>query len=145
MANHDKRYDCLWCHGLRRCSDGNDRKYFDWRKYHCHVTGSDDKCSDNLDHTLTTSRVQSLTSKTYSDKSRFSATQKQHPALQTFRTIVITLIITVLILSLVGFTGLYIYAYRHPTSPPGLWLIEHRPSTYISRFRNFTGINTESA
>ncbi|CAF4438685.1 unnamed protein product, partial [Rotaria magnacalcarata] len=62
---------------------------------------------------------------------------RQHSALYTLRTVVITLLITVLILSLTVIVSTYIYAYRHPTSPPGMWLLEHRPSNYIARFKNF--------
>lgn len=68
-----------------------------------------------------------------------------HSALSTFRTIVVTLLLTVLILSLVAFLGTYIYAYRYPTSPPGMWLLEHRPSTYIARFKRFTGASNDSS
>jgi hypothetical protein len=38
----------------------------------------------------------------------------------------------------------YIYAYRHPTSPAGMWLPEHRPSTYIVRFKCPTATNNDS-
>lgn len=68
----------------------------------------------------------------------------RHSTLATFRTIVVTLLSTVLILSIIAFFGTYIYAYRNPTSPPGMWLIEHRPSTYMARFKRFTGMNNES-
>lgn len=68
-----------------------------------------------------------------------------HSALATFRTIVVTLLLTVLILSLVVFLGTYVYAYRHPTSPPGMWLLEHRPSTYVARFKRFTGTSNDSS
>jgi len=47
--------------------------------------------------------------------------------------------LSVLILSLLALGVTYIYAYRHPTSPPGMWLLEHRPSNYIARFKRFSG------
>lgn len=35
-------------------------------------------------------------------------------------------------------------AYLHPASSPGIWLIEHRPSTYIVDFKGYTDANSES-
>jgi len=69
------------------------------------------------------------------------SSSRQNTAFQTFRTILITLLLSVLILSLITLAVTYIYAYRNPTSPVGMWLLEHRPSNYIARFKRFTGSN----
>jgi len=95
--------------------------------------------SDNTNHFLLTPSVVHL------DKIQPYVSSRQHSALYTFRTIVVTLLTTVLILSLIAFFGSYIYAYRHPTSPPGIWLLEHRPSNYIARFKRFSSMNNDSS
>jgi len=148
LANRGKRYNCSWCDDIQKCSDGYDRSRHQWMQAQCHRLALEDTCSNNFEdifddhHFLSSSS--SLSSVINLNEIQPYITSRQHSTLSTFRTIVVTLLITVLILSLIAFLGTYIYAYRHPTSPPGMWLIEHRPSTYIARFKRFTGTNNDS-
>ncbi len=148
LANRGKRYNCSWCDDIQKCSDGYDRSRHQWMQAQCHRLALEDTCLNNLedifdDHRFLSSSS-SLSSVINLNEIQPYITSRQHSTLSTFRTIVVTLLITVLILSLIAFLGTYIYAYRHPTSPPGMWLIEHRPSTYIARFKRFTGTNNDS-
>jgi len=147
LANRGKRYNCSWCEDLQKCSDGYDRSRQQWIKAQCHRFASADTCSNHFEMPLY--RARSNYPSTMIPLPRFNDIQSdftsyRNSTLATFRTIVVTLLLTVLILSIVAFFGTYIYAYRNPTSPPGMWLIEHRPSTYIARFKRFTGMNNES-
>lgn len=147
LANRGKRYNCSWCDDIQKCSDGYDRSRQQWIKAQCHRFASADTCSNHFEMPLY--RARSNYPSTMIPLPRFNDIQSdftsyRNSTLATFRTIVVTLLLTVLILSIVAFFGTYIYAYRNPTSPPGMWLIEHRPSTYIARFKRFTGMNNES-
>ncbi len=148
LANRGKRYNCSWCDDIQKCSDGYDRSRHQWMKAQCHRLASENTCPNNLEETFDNHRFLSSSSSSSVirlDKIEPYISSEQHSALSTFRTIVVTLLITVLILSLIAFFGTYIYAYRHPTSPPGMWLLEHRPSTYIARFKRFTVTNNDSS
>jgi hypothetical protein len=147
LANRGKRYNCSWCDDIQKCSDGYDRSRHQWIQAQCHRLASQSTCPKLFDDPFEDHHFLSSPSAVRLDNSRpyVSSHQQQHSALYTFRTIVVTLLITVLILSLIAFLGSYIYAYRHPTSPPGMWLIEHRPSNYIARFKRFTTTNNDSS
>ncbi|CAF1040921.1 unnamed protein product [Rotaria sordida] len=142
LANRGKRYNCSWCDDIQKCSDGYDRSRYQWIRAQCHQFASENTCSNSIEDTFYTNRfLSSSSSITHLNKIQSYTSSRQHVGLYTFRTIVITLLITVLILSLIAFLITFIYAYRHPTSPPGMWLLEHRPSNYIARFKRFSGIN----
>ena len=149
MANRGKRYNCSWCDDIQKCSDGRDRSRHQWIKAQCHRFAVEDACPNSLEEPFDHHHSRFLPSTSspliYADKIQPYISSPQHSALSTFRTIVVTLFMTVLIVSLVVFLGTYIYAYRHPTSPPGMWLLEHRPSTYVARFKRFTGTNNDSS
>ncbi|CAF1292759.1 unnamed protein product [Rotaria sp. Silwood1] len=145
LANRGKRHNCSWCDDIQKCSDGYDRSHQQWVQAQCHHLASTDTCPNSMEDIYDNSHFPSssslLPSIVHYEKRRqssFSSSQ-QHSTLQTFRTILITLLLSVLILSLVALTITYIYAYRNPTSPAGMWLLEHRPSTYIARFKRSTG------
>ena len=151
LANRGKRYNCSWCDDIQKCSDGYDRSRHQWMKAQCHRFASEETCpnshEESYDHHRflpSTSSSSSSSPMIHSNKIQPYTSARRHSTLATFRTIVVTLLITVLILSLIAFLGTYIYAYRHPTSPPGMWLLEHRPSNYIARFKRFSGSNNDS-
>jgi hypothetical protein len=149
LANRGKRYNCSWCEDIQKCSDGYDRSRHQWMRAQCPRLASENTCPNSLEETFDNHHFLSSSTSSSSvirlNKIQPYLSSRQHSALSTFRTIIVTLLITVLILSLIAFLGTYLYAYRHPTSPPGMWLLEHRPSTYIARFKRFTGTNNDSS
>ncbi|CAF2081350.1 unnamed protein product [Rotaria magnacalcarata] len=144
LANRDKRYNCSWCDNLQQCSDGNDRSRYTWTNARCYYFASEDTCVNSFNRRFNPNDFQLSSSNVNLNKIPPNVSVRQHSALYTLRTVVITLLITVLILSLTVIVSTYIYAYRHPTSPPGMWLLEHRPSNYIARFKNFSGATNSS-
>lgn len=150
LANRGKRYNCTWCDDIQKCSDGYDRSRHQWIRAQCHRTALEDSCPNSMEDIYDnqhffTSSSSSLPSKSSMERRKQSSISSSSPrensTFQTFRTILITLLLSVLILSLITLTVTYIYAYRNPTSPVGMWLLEHRPSTYIARFKRFNGSN----
>ncbi|CAF4090023.1 unnamed protein product [Rotaria sordida] len=152
LANRSKRHNCSWCDDIQKCSDGQDRSRQQWIQAQCHNIHPDDVCPnsmediyDNFHFSSSSSSSSSLSSSPSSivhfEQRKQSSISSFQPysTLQTFRTILITLLLSVLILSLIALTVTYIYAYRNPTSPAGMWLLEHRPSNYIARFKRSTG------
>ena len=131
LSMRGQRYNCSWCENIGKCSDGYDRSRQQWIRAGCHRTPLDSVCPNHLEETFKKSQWLSSTRRTPTRKS----------LVQTFRTIVMTLFISVLLLSLVAFAGTSLYAYRYPLSPMGMWLVEHRPSIYLARLRRFTASN----
>lgn len=143
LVNRGKRYNCTWCNDIQKCSDGYDRSRQQWIRAQCHQISSDQTCSNNLEDTFEMphffpSSLSPARSHWEERKEAHSPSSRQTSALQTFRTILVTLLLSALILSLITLAATYIYAYRHPTSPAGMWLLEHRPSNYFARFKRFT-------
>ncbi|CAF0796921.1 unnamed protein product [Adineta steineri] len=147
LANRGKRYNCSWCDNIQKCSDGYDRSRHQWIRAQCHRLASEDTCPINIEDTLNDNNDNNrfLLTPSFVDLNKIPSQilSRQHSTFYTFRTIIITLLITVLILSLIAFLGSYIYAYLRPTSPPGIWLLEHRPSNYIARFKRSSSTNND--
>jgi len=150
LANRGKRYNCSWCEDIQKCSDGYDRSRQQWIRAQCHRLASEETCPNSMEDTYDTNHFfpssslsSSLPSRNHYEKRKesFISSSRQYSAFQTFRTILLTLLLSVLILSLATIGVTYLYAYRNPTSPAGMWLLEHRPSNYIARFKRFTGSN----
>lgn len=124
-----------------------DRSRQQWIRAQCHYLSSDQTCPSSLEdtfemnHFFPSSSFAPARNQWDQRKEAHLPSSRQSSALQTFRTIVLTLLLSALILSLITLAATYIYAYRHPTSPAGMWLLEHRPSTYFARFKHFTGSN----
>jgi hypothetical protein len=143
LANRGKRYNCSWCDDIQKCSDGYDRSRQQWIRAQCHRSASADVCSSSMEDTFDNNHFpssSSLPSINHFEKMKqsYASSTRQYSI---FRTVILTLLISVLILSLLALVGTYVYAYRHPTSPPGMWLLEHRPSNYIARFKRSSGSN----
>ncbi|UJR37711.1 hypothetical protein I4U23_030406 [Adineta vaga] len=118
LANRGKRYNCSWCDTIQKCSDGYDRSRHQWIQGQCHYLALENICPNNIEEPFIDTDQMLRTpfsSVTHSDEIK---TYQQHSTLSTIRTIFVTLLLTVLILSLIAFIGTYIYAYWHPTSPP---------------------------
>ncbi|XP_056007931.1 plexin domain-containing protein 2-like isoform X8 [Ostrea edulis] len=93
-------FDCKWCPQVSRCSDGMDWLRQEWRDKGCEIQSSRSNCS--------------LKDSSKSDKNA------------TIAGVVIAVIILVALV--VGIGGWFFYAYTHPTSASGQWMINHRPS-----------------
>jgi len=117
LARRGQRYNCSWCPKLNKCSDGIDRSRSIWIRAQCDRFSLTETCSINVPIRRRSSVVENL------------------------RTVIVTLFLSVFLLGLVVIGTAFLYAYRHPTTPTGLWLLEHRPSTYLTRFKRFTGLN----
>ncbi|CAF0800440.1 unnamed protein product [Adineta ricciae] len=141
LANRGKRYNCSWCDTIQKCSDGYDRSRHQWIQGQCHYLALENSCPSNTEDPFFDTFITQIPFVQQDD----TTVLPQHSTLSTIRTIVVTLLLTVLILSLIVFVGTYVYAYRHPTSPPGIWLLEHRPTTYIARFKRSSGMNNDSS
>ncbi|ESO09996.1 hypothetical protein HELRODRAFT_109381 [Helobdella robusta] len=106
---------CQWCPTLQHCSDGLDRKRQEWMHNGCHkdFLSTEEQCSQYVAWTYSSSRL--LTSN------------------------IIIMIIVVLIFFMMMMLVLawLTYAYRHPSSRSGIWLIEHQPSQIRQRVVNF--------
>ncbi|CAF3091355.1 unnamed protein product [Rotaria socialis] len=144
LVNRGKRYNCSWCDNPQQCSDGNDRSHYTWIQARCYNFASEDTCFNSFNRRFNPNGFQLSSSNVNPNKIPPNVSVRQQSALYTLRTVVITLLITVLVLSLTVIVSTYTYAYRHPTSPPGMWLLEHRPSNYIARFKNFSGATNSS-
>ena len=104
LANRGKRYNCSWCDDIQKCSDGYDRSRHQWIRAQCHHLASEDMCPNNFEDTSDNNNRFLLTpSVVRLDKIQPYVSSQQHSALYTFRTIVVTLLTTVLILSLIAF------------------------------------------
>ena len=141
LANRGKRYNCSWCNTIQKCSDGYDRSRHQWVQGQCHYLALENSCPSNVEDPFFDTFIPQIPFVHQDD----TTVLPQHSTLSTIRTIIVTLLLTVLILSLIAFIGTYVYAYRHPTSPPGIWLLEHRPTTYIARFKRSSGMNNDSS
>lgn len=145
LANRGKRYNCSWCEDIQRCSNGFDRSRQQWLRAECHRSASADVCPnsaesvfDRMDFSLSPSPLPSIFD-VQKRKQSIDLSSRHYSTLQTFRTILVTLLLSVLILSVITLAVTFLYAYRNPTSPAGMWLLEHRPSNYIARFKCSSG------
>jgi len=134
QANID--FTCQWCTKLGRCSDGLDRHRQDWLEADClnkELTHAGECPTPSPPRIVTDSngdpvtddegRVQ--THPPQSDKFIDDGGKKTGvPGLGTGGVIAILLVLFLIVLITSGF----IYAYLHPQSKAGIWLIEHRPS-----------------
>ncbi|XP_062615230.1 plexin domain-containing protein 2-like isoform X3 [Saccostrea cucullata] len=130
----DDSFDCKWCPQVSRCSDGIDWKRQEWRDRGCEIQGFDKVSRCNLSpmtHSTVTSApptkkaiIQPDCSSSRSNCS-FKSAQKSGDS-ATIAGVVVAVIILVALV--VGIGGWFFYAYTHPTSASGQWMINHRPS-----------------
>lgn len=67
-------------------------------------------------------------SKTYDPQLRLLAIDSSNKDGDYIKSVVIGIFATIMVSMVVTVFGWAIYAYKNPTSPSGIWLIEHRPS-----------------
>ena len=120
---------CHWCPALRSCSDSYDRYRQSWLLAKCHDTALDmsDKCSTTVlsatkkNTNNRESRVSLITKKRNDNK-----TPSKGPLIG-------GLIGVFLLIMIVCAIAFFVYAYLHPQSRSGMWLIEHRPGRMFQK------------
>ena len=120
---------CHWCPTLRRCSDTYYRYQQSWLLAKCHDTALDmsDECSATVPNATkktivhSKSRVSLMTKKENYDKS-----PSKGPLIG-------GLIGVLLLISIICVIAFFVYAYLHPQSRSGIWLIEHRPARIFQK------------
>ena len=120
---------CHWCPALRRCFDSYDRYRQSWLLAKCH-----DKALDISDKCSTT--VPSVTKKNinHSESPVSLITKKRNDDKRPSKGLLIGGLIGVLLLILIiCVIAFYVYAYLHPQSRSGMWLIEHRPGRIFQK------------
>ena len=133
LANRGKRYNCSWCDDIQKCSDGYDRSRQQWLRAQCHRFSFNETCPNSHEDIFEQGLQQRSASQIQLPSSPMINKKKSTSFAQIFRTIILTLFISVVLLALTTLAVTSVYAYRNPTSPAGMWLVEHRPSIYISR------------
>ncbi|BFZ02525.1 hypothetical protein BsWGS_05564 [Bradybaena similaris] len=125
------QFDCKWCNTLGRCSDRLDWYRQHWDREGCQNSHTTDAkiCSSlpppprHIADPLRTSFIEDPCSDgKCSKKSEFPVA-------------VIVIVIVIICGLLAGLAGWVYYAYTHPTSGSGMWLMEHRPSQIKSRIK----------
>lgn len=140
-------FECSWCPGARRCSNGMDRYRQDWLLKGCEPTDANvdkvkqrsDQCSEDLAPVPDTNHVHEIDEPIPHSKAA-KQSQDAHIIISedhvadevgvSMSGVVGILLLVVLVCSM----GLWVlYAYRHPHSTSGQWLIRYRPSTWSWR------------
>lgn len=106
---------CRWCERLQLCSDTFDWNRQDWIESGCRETSlsQQDQC-------------QKQPPKNASEFSKTSGSVRSN--------VWIFVLVSVIILLLIfGVATFFYYAYSHPQSRPGMWLIENRPSRLFKK------------
>lgn len=98
---------CKHCHVITHCAWETDSHVLDWMRQYC--TNKKRLGCETIDTT--------------------SASDKHDTSLS-FVIVIAVVVVVLIILSVLG--GWIYYAYRHPISASGRWLIEHRPSQWKS-------------
>ena len=128
-------FKCKWCPTLQRCSDSFDWHRQSWLENKCHHYGlakmDKDKCL--------------LPMTNEGGGGQYVDLSKQQPEPQkggkkggnpvTTSHVVGGIIAVIIILLVVGLIAFIYYAYSHPQSKAGMWLIEHRPRKVLRSFR----------
>ena len=122
-------FKCLWCPMLNRCSDTMDRYRQEWIESSCPVdAGSQSNAICSVSNTNNNNFNNNANNK-YANKGQSSADGAGNVSTGEYvRTVFVGLFLTILISMTLTTLGWAAYAYKNPTSPSGIWLIEHRPS-----------------
>ncbi|XP_065929802.1 plexin domain-containing protein 2 isoform X4 [Magallana gigas] len=132
--SQDDNFDCKWCQKVRRCSDGIDWLRQEWRDQGCEIQGFDQLSRCGMTSTSsvpwTTKRpTDSIQPDCSSSRSNCSYRESQKGKRGASNATIAGVVVAVLILVLLIVGGVwFFYAYTHPTSASGQWMINHRPS-----------------
>ncbi|XP_060605187.1 plexin domain-containing protein 2-like isoform X9 [Ruditapes philippinarum] len=118
-------FQCRWCGIIQRCSDSVDWHRQKWLNAGCvHLSGAGN-CSS-----IPTAKP---TQKEKQGKEKFDKKDSNSVDAQTG----IIVVVVVIVVALFGAIGGWVYyAYTHPTSASGMWLMEHRPSQMKAKMSN---------
>jgi len=110
-------FKCIWCPKLQRCSDMIDRNRQEWMEASCPTKA--DLIQNN--QTCVADR-------------EFSALRitQEDAAPEFAKTALIGVVVTVVLVLAIAVSIWAGYAYTHPNTPSGIWLIEHRPSRLMN-------------
>ena len=130
-------FQCKWCPAIQRCSDSFDWYRQSWLVANCQVTGLKvkDKCSAIVPPTT----KKSLDHNTKKNSDRFKPRlspilkKKLDNESSTKGPLVGGLIGVLLLILIVCIASFFAYAYLHPQSRSGMWLIEHRPGRMFQK------------
>ncbi|KAL4221925.1 Plexin domain-containing protein 2 [Mactra antiquata] len=111
-------FECRWCGIINKCSTSVDWHRQKWLNAGCLHLSGDSNCS-------------SIPNK------RPSNPEKQSGDSNMSTKIGIIVLVVVVVVALIGsVVGWVYYAYTHPTSASGMWLMEHRPSQMKAKMSN---------
>lgn len=136
FINPQKLYggDVVIFHPLPTCSEAKNCHTCVSRnlKFDCSWCGKTKTCYDSLDQYTEEFVASGCASEITSNCTGYRKTvETTVPATASSSSSVTTILIVVIVLAVIGLLGgLFFYAYRHPESSAGRWLIEHRPSLW---------------
>jgi hypothetical protein len=131
VKHTETKFDCRWCNTLGRCSDG-----LDWYRQHWDKEGCQN--SHTTDVRICPSHPtppKPITDPLYSSFIQDPCSEGKCNKKSDFSTAVIVVVVLIIVGVLAGLAGWGYYAYTHPTSRSGLWLMEHRPSQIKSKIK----------
>jgi len=128
------RLGCRWCPALNRCSDGTDRNRQDWLKNKCDTFNVSKSEYCPKDDTAQTTRVDSLDDSSHEEiihnphsSSDNKESESGRTITPTHQGIVVSVFVCMLVISFCGWLG---YAYFHPNTSSGRFLIKYRPGAW---------------
>lgn len=134
-ATANPSLECVWCHAVKRCSNGFDRKRQEWLSNHCDKLTKTD-CSVKKESSAAPS--QSPTSSSSQQSSMISVEPNTSRQMMPDRggetraadggTAFVSLLMFVALTS--GIALWAFYAYRNPHTPSGQMLIKYRPGNW---------------
>lgn len=109
--NQKINFDCSWCPAVQRCSDGIDWQRQDWFLNKCHKLKENEtkKCPS------------------------YSALSKKPKDSVPVAVVIVIVVVLILCISVAIWC---FYGYSHPTTPLGIWMMEHRPSQMKAKMAN---------
>ena len=115
-------FKCMWCPILQRCSDTMDRYRQEWIESSCPVdlkTQTNQTCqeyNEEFSKLNLNSKIRDFDSNRYATDSSKETDY--------FKSVFVGIFVTILISMLLTTAAWGVYAYKNPTSPSGIWLIE---------------------
>ena len=111
-ASHYTNFKCKWCPILKQCSDSLDWNRQKWLQYKCNINSyyKLSQCPKSL---------------------VIRKKQKKEP--KNGSVLIGAVVGVLLILLVLAGVSMFFYAYTHPQSKSGMWLIEHRPRRIFKR------------
>ena len=116
-----ENFKCMWCPVLQRCSDTLDRYRQEWMASSC---PTDNTQPQTCYSAWSTQRIIFNPGHKFIQAGREDESEITVRASDYVKAILIGVFSTLMISMLVILSGWFYYAYNHPTSASGIWLIE---------------------